>query len=216
VFGGFVFAVAGEINGLDIIRITSSVTTNIRLINSGGNSDYTYLHASKGWFAIVWKQTSAALTEEATLFDNSNYGTEADGSFLLYTEDDADATPNALKFSIRRGVSLSYINAGTGAIKVKLADWNYAVISWEEATGRDGLRINLNGTDLDFDNTIFSGTPSANPPVLDITMGIRANTGTNPRRLSEMDIVELGAGNVGLTNAEITAITNYIQSTYAL
>lgn len=214
--GGAVSAIASILNELDIMRLPSATTTNLTLASSGGNSNYTYLHQSKGWHAIVWEQTATGLTNNATLWNNNDYGSQADGGFCLFVEEDADANPNAFAIQIHRGIAAAYINTNTGANAVILEAWNYAIVSWEEGAGRDGMRVNLNGTNVDFTNSIFSGTPSANPPVLDIYMAIRAVTATSPKRISTMDIVELGAGNVGLTNAEINSIASYIQTTYAL
>ena len=210
VLGGAVFAIPSVVNGLDVIRLTSVVQTSLRLISSGGNANYTYLHASKGWHAIVWYQTATTLTEIATLWGNGDFGTQADGSFTLFVKVD-----ETFGVHIHRGVATPYINTDTGTQKVKMAAWNFAIVTWEEGTGRDGMRISLNGFNIDFDNTVFSGTPSINPPVLDIEMGVRALGVSSPDRVSEMDIVELGAGNVGLTDVQITDLEDYIESTYA-
>ncbi len=113
VFGGTLFVIANQLNGLDIMRLDSSVTTNLRLISSGGNSDYTYLHQSKGWYVIVWKQEPSTLSENATLWNNNDYGSQIDGGFCLFVEEDADANPNAFGVQIHRGVAAAYINMNT-------------------------------------------------------------------------------------------------------
>lgn len=208
------------LNNRDVVDMLSpngelGVNNFATIFNSQNNSAYAYMHAAQGWHAFVWFQVATTLpTDHATIWGNDSWGAEIAG-FQFATLDDAFASPNALDFRITSSMGVTAVHFDTGAFKVNMGGWNFVIVSWEETTGRNGVRMNFNGNIIDKDNTIFTAAFTSNLSVRPVTWGVRAGT-QSPKRSGAIKVAEAGAGNVGLTNAEMDDMADHIENYYAL
>lgn len=212
-----------QINGNDAVHIPSPLNSYLKVVASDNNSDYVYLHSDKAWYVIIWEQVSTTLAEAGTLIQNDNYTINV--GFSLFVNKDTDTDPNSFGVRIIQtpgGGSGNYINVNTGTNKVRMGAWNYAIVTWEDGAGIDGVSIVLNGGSHNFDNTTFSGSHSTSNSTKDIHVSHRSfsvRTGgfhTVPHRENTMRIAEIAMGNVGLSYSEICAIRAYIATKYAI
>lgn len=198
------------LNGKDVVDMLDPDTNFATIFNSHNNAAYRYMHENGGWHVLVWFQVDTTLpTDHATLWGNDSYGAEVAG-FQMHTLADTYAFPNAFGFRITSGVGLPVVNVDTGTTKVNMGGWNYVIATWEEGTGRDGLRINLNGQNFDFPDTVFQNPFTSSLSVRAVTFARRAGP-QSPFRRGAIKVAEVGAGNVGLSNSEIDDAVLYIQ-----